>query len=503
MSDGKADVETLERVETYVRAPQWIQDLTVEQRLEREKKLRKKIDLRLMPMIVIMYILNYLDRNNIAAAGLAGLNEDLDLKGDEFQICVSILFVGYLLMQVPSNMILNKLGKPSLYLPGCMIVWGTISGATAAAKSFGGILAARFVLGFVEAAYFPGCLYFLSCWYTRKELALRTGILYSGSLLSGAFGGLIAAGILKGMDGVAGLSAWRWLFIIESILTIVFAFIAFFCIPDLPRTTRWLDEQERELAAWRLEADIGEEDWVDSGHQSPLHGLKLAIKDVKTWIILAVIYGSTASGSMTTLFPTVMKGLGKDSVATLLLTTPPYLIAVIACLTNAWHADKTGERYLHIAVPPCFALVAYVIAAATTGFAPRYFAMCVMVAGTYSGYVVALGYISNILPRPVAKRAAALAIINALSNVCQIYSPYLYPASAAPRYTTAFCVNIGMSAMTIIAATVLRFYLRHLNNRLDRGEEMQDIGSSPQASNEREEHGLPGTAVRRGFRFML
>lgn len=117
-------------------------------------------------------------------------------------------------------MILNKLGKPSLYLPGCMIVWGTISGATAAAKSFSGILAARFVLGFVEAAYFPGCLYFLSCWYTRKELALRTGILYSGSLLSGAFGGLIAAGILKGMDGVAGLSAWRWLFIIESILTV-------------------------------------------------------------------------------------------------------------------------------------------------------------------------------------------------------------------------------------------------------------------------------------------
>lgn len=117
-------------------------------------------------------------------------------------------------------MLLNKLGKPSLYLPGCMMIWGLISGLTAACNSFGGLLAARFILGFVEAAYFPGCLYFLSCWYTRQELALRTAFLYTGSLLSGAFGGLIAAGITNGMDGVKGLSAWRWLFIIEGCITV-------------------------------------------------------------------------------------------------------------------------------------------------------------------------------------------------------------------------------------------------------------------------------------------
>ncbi|KAH8196116.1 hypothetical protein TruAng_009715 [Truncatella angustata] len=433
--DGKGSIEAVERVDTAQRnVPQWIQELSPEELTDRTRKLRNKVDVRLLPLIVIMYILNYLDRNNIAAAGLAGLEADIKLKGDQFQTCVSILFVGYLLMQVPSNMLLNKIGKPSIYLPGCMIVWGTISGATAASTSFGGILAARFLLGFVEAAYFPGCLYYLSCWYTREELALRTGVLYSGSLLSGAFGGLIAAGILKNMDGVAGLHAWKWLFIIESVLTIIVAFVAFFCLPDLPRTTRWLNEQERELAAWRLEADIGEDDWVDSSQQSPFHGFKLALMDIKTWLILGVIYGSTASGSMTTLFPT---------------------------------------------------------------------AMCIMVAGTYSGYVVALGYISNILPRPAAKRAAALALINALSNVCQIYSPYLYPSSAAPGYTVAFIVNCAMSAMTIVFAIVLRFYLRGLNRKLDKGEEVADVGSSPRAVNDREEHGLPGVAVQRGFRFLL
>jgi len=111
-------------------------------------------------------------------------------------------------MQVPSNLFLNKIGKPAIYLPTVMIVWGIISAATAAANSYGGLLAIRFCLGFVEAAYFPGCLYFLSCWYKRSELGLRTAMLYSGSLLSGAFSGLIAAGILSGLNGARGIAAW-------------------------------------------------------------------------------------------------------------------------------------------------------------------------------------------------------------------------------------------------------------------------------------------------------
>ncbi|KAJ9139464.1 Pantothenate transporter liz1 [Pleurostoma richardsiae] len=502
--DLKQDIDTVEEVTTPSRfrsAPQWIRDMPTNKLAERERRIRKKIDLRLLPMIVVMYILNYLDRNNIAAAKLAGLISDLHLVGNQFNTSVSILFAGYLVMQIPSNMLLNKLGRPSLYLPACMMVWGLISGLAAACTSYGGLLTVRFLLGFVEAAYFPGCLYFLSCWYTRKELAFRTGFLYSGSLLSGAFGGLIAAGITSRMDGVSGLSAWRWLFIIEGCMTIVVAMAAIFMLPDLPRTTRWLTEEEKAIAAWRLEADIGEDDWIDTEHQHPLHGLKLAIKDIKTWLILIVIYGSTASGSMATFFPTVVKGLGKNNVDTLLLTTPSYLIAVCLSLTNAWYADKTGRRFLHIACPPILAIAMYIVAVSTTAFAPRYVAMCLMVGGTYSGYVVALGYISIILPRPVSKRATALALINSLSNVCQIYSPYLYPNSAAPQYTTAFSVNIAMSAMTIIFATILRFYLAHLNKRLDCGDAVADVSPEPETS--REEHGLPGAAVERRFRFQL
>ena len=133
--------------------PPYVQSLSPEERASAEAKLVRKIDFRLIPPIIVMYIMNYLDRNNIAAARLAGLEDDLGLHGTQYQTAVSILFVGYVLMQIPSNLFLNKIGKPALYLPTAMIIWGIISGATAAVNSAGSLIAIRFILGFVEAAY--------------------------------------------------------------------------------------------------------------------------------------------------------------------------------------------------------------------------------------------------------------------------------------------------------------------------------------------------------------
>lgn len=415
-------------------APASVATLTPEERSKAEKALVRKIDIRLLPMIILMYILNYLDRNNIASARLAGLEEDLGLVGNQFATCVSILFVGYLLMQIPSNLMLNKFGKPALYLPAAMMLWGVISTATAAASSYAGLVVIRFFLGFVEAAYFPGCLYFLSAWYTRKELGFRTAALYSGSLLSGAFSGLIAAGITGNMDNVLGLRAWRWLFIIEGAITIVIAFIAVFVLPNFPRTTSWLTEEEKELAVWRLEEDIGEDDWVDSEQQTFLHGAKLAFADIKTWVLMLMILCIVSSASVTNFFPTVVQTLNYGKIETLLLTAPPYCLAVFCAFANAWHADRTGERYFHVTLPLYLSVVAFIIAATTTGTAPRYVSMMLMVPSFYSGYVVALGWISNTLPRPAAKRAAALAAINCVSNASSIYASYMYPNSDKPRF---------------------------------------------------------------------
>ncbi|KAI5816104.1 putative MFS transporter [Pyronema omphalodes] len=472
----KADVTTtLEDGSTKEKAqhveialPESLRHLSPEERARLEKALIRKIDLRIMPMLVLMYILNYLDRNNIAAARLSGLEHDLHLSSTEYQLCVSILFVGYITMQVPSNMFLDKIGKPSWYLPSAMIIWGLISGATGAVKGFGGLIACRFVLGIVEAAYFPGSLFLVSSWYTRKEIAFRTAILYSGSLISGAFSGLITAGITNGMDGLRGLLAWRWLFIVEGAITVAVAITAYWILPDFPQSTPGLTEQERDLAVWRMEQDVGERDWEGGENEDTFYGLKLALTDGKVYALMAILFGELSSASFTNFFPTVVATLGYNRIISLLLTTPPFVIAVFTTFLNSYHADRTGERYFHITIPLWVSIVAFILAATTTATAPRYLAMMLMVPSVYSGYVVSLAWITNTLPRPPAKRAAAIAAINAVSHGALIYTPFAYPLSAGPTYVGAMAMNCGTAALSIVAATGLRWHLARENKRMDR-----------------------------------
>ncbi|KAF9880924.1 hypothetical protein CkaCkLH20_01966 [Colletotrichum karsti] len=453
----KASIEA-EAQRRGLQPPPIVAAMSHEYRAALEKKLVRRIDLRLLPMTVVCYILNYIDRNNIAAARLAGLERDLNLDPDsnQFQTAVSILFVGYLLMQVPSNLFLNKIGKPALYLPTC------------------------------------GCLYYLSCWYKREELGLRTTILYTGSLISGAFSGLISAGITGNMDGARGLGAWQWLFLIEGVVTVAVAISAYWVLPNFPRTTSWLSEEEMALAIWRLEEDIGEDDWTNSKEQTFWHGFKTALEDVKTWVLLVLIFCIVASASITNFFPTVVQTLGYNNVISLLLTCPPYVLCIITTSLNAWHADRTGERYFHIVVPLCVAMVAFILGAATHATAPRYVAMMLLVPGVYTGYTTALAWISNTLPRPPAKRASALAFINAVSNCSSIYASYLYPKKDSPQFMAAFIHNCVACFIAICAATVLRVMLTRLNKRLDRGEYVEGAINA-----------APGEAVEHGFRFKV
>ncbi len=184
--------------------------------------------------------------------------------------------------------------------------------------------------------------------------------------------------------------------------------------------------------------------------------------------------------------------LNYTSVQSLLLTAPPYVLAVIATYLNATHADRTGERFFHIVIPLVISLVAFIIAATTTGVGPRYFSMMLMPGSVYSGYVVALAWISNTIPRPPAKRAAALAFINAVSNCSSIYASYLYPTNWGPQYTNAFIVNCITSVVAICAATVLRFMLVRLNKKLDQGIFVEGAINA-----------IPGEAATHGFRFRV
>lgn len=180
--------------------------------------------------------------------------------------------------------------RPSIYLPACTALWSIISACTALAGNYQHLIAIRFLLGIAEAPFFPGAMYLLSCWYPRRELALRTAVLYSGVLLATAFSGLIAAGVLSGLEGARGLAGWRWLFLVEGAGSFCAALLAGALLPDFPGqrsglVARWLlTDAERRVAVERIERDRVS---APSEDASVWRGLVLAVRDVRTWIFVS------------------------------------------------------------------------------------------------------------------------------------------------------------------------------------------------------------------------
>ncbi|KAF7190329.1 MFS transporter prlL [Pseudocercospora fuligena] len=434
---------------------------------DEERHLVRKLDIRIFPAIIVLFILNFIDRNNFANARLKGLEADLHLSDVEYQTCISILLVGYVSCQIPSNMILNQVKRPSLYLCTCVAAWGVISACTAACHNAVGAIMCRFFLGCVEAAFFPGCLLFLSRWYTRAEMQLRVTLINAGNLAAQAFGGLIAAGILGDMEGVRGIRAWRWLFIIEGILTVGIAFIAYPILPDYPATTRWLSARLSTIAQARLAKDVG---IVDTDHSmTAFQGLKLALVDPKVWLMAATYFLTIMGLSFSFFFPTITQALGYSTTTTLLLTAPPWIFAILVSLPNAWHADRTGERYFHYLWPAVACLVGYVISSSTVNIGARYFSTFLMTTGYASGFVV-LACISNTIARPPAKRAVAIGMINACGNIGSIPGTYIWRSMYGPYYKVPFWSCFAILGAACVVAFVLRMYLIRLNRKLDREE---------------------------------
>ncbi|KAJ7368255.1 MFS general substrate transporter [Mycena albidolilacea] len=438
-----------------------------------EKKLLRKIDLR-MSILIVIYILNYIDRNNAAAARKRGLETDLKLKGQEFPTLLSILYVGYIIMQIPSNMFLNWMGRPSLYLPCAMIIWGTISCLTGIAINFTGALLTRFFLGFVEAAFFPGALFLLSKWYTRSELGLRTAILYCGNIISNAFGSLMASGILAGMQGKLGHAAWRWLFYIEGALTIFVAVCAIFILPDFPATSKWLTPEERELAMLRMTEDAGVGDQNETETEGHLGGLRMAVTDWRVWLLSFGMTAQVVALSFNAFFPTLTQTLGYSPTVTLLLCAPPFAIAALAAFVLARHSDKVGERCFHMISSFALGILGFVIAISTMNTAARYISLFLM-AQSYAGFVVMYAWISSSFPRPPSKRAVALALVNAFSQLGNIAGSYVWPSNWGPTYRNSYAICIACSGTTIVLCLIFRQSLIHANRKLEEEEEAQGV----------------------------
>ena len=266
-----------------------------------EKALVRKIDRFIVPTVMMTYLLCFLDRTNIGNARLFGLEEDLGLVGDQYQLAVAVLFVPYVLVEVPSNLVLKKF-TPSRWIAFITVGWGIVSTLTGVVQSFAGLIACRVILGLLEGGLFPGLTVYLTLFYTKKELALRIGYLFVSSALAGACGGLLAYGI-GFMDGIAGQSGWRWIFIIEGIPTVMWGIALWFLLANDPQSAWYLDDSEKQLLLARLQRQTGFHEEFDKKDAI------LAAKDWKVWLFAAGQFGvNSMLYSYSIFLPSIIRG---------------------------------------------------------------------------------------------------------------------------------------------------------------------------------------------------
>ncbi|KAH9917542.1 MFS general substrate transporter [Fomitopsis serialis] len=486
--------------------------LSADARPAAERRLVRQLDLRLMPTIIVIFIMNYIDRSAVSSARLQGLTQDLHLTQIQYSTVLAVLCASYVPAQIPSNMILNRIARPSYYIPACVILWGLASALTGVTHNYAGIVLCRIAIGFPEAAFYPGAMYLLSRWYTRKELAFRSAVIYGGLLISNAFGNLMAAGILSGMQGKRGIAAWRW-YVIPGSISISIGILAIFVLPDYPHNTRWLTPAELRLAQVRLAEDTGEAD-EDGAHDTAWTGLVQALKDPKVAIFSIMNCSQLLGLGFINFFPTISATLGFSTTVSLLLCAPPWIYATIVCAVNAWSADKTGERFFHHCWPWWGVLVGYIIGASTTSTGARYFGMFLMAAG-YSGmsssssstrFALTAVWVANAIPRPPAKRSAAIGIVNGIGNMGNLISSYTWQSQWGPDYHPSMYIGIACLSFSTILAFVIRCLLIRENQQLERNE-LEDLKG---AKRERIEEAarLEGLTFeqalerKRGFRYL-
>ncbi|KAH7906339.1 major facilitator superfamily domain-containing protein [Hygrophoropsis aurantiaca] len=431
-----------------------------------ERKLVRKLDFRLMPAVVIIYLMNYIDRVAITSARLQGLEADLGLTDVQYDTVVAILYASYCPAQIPSNMILGYINRPSLYIGACVVAWGLTSALTGITTNFAGIIACRVFIGLPEAAFYPGSMYLLSRWYTKKELAFRSAIFYVGLLVSNAFGSLIAAGILGNMQGKLGIAAWRWLFYIEGAVTMFVGLQTMWILPDFPHNTRWLNAAERRLAQVRLAEDAGEAD-QDAADTSIFDGFKLAIKDPKVLIFMLMSCSQLLGLSYINFFPTLTATLGFNTTITLLMSAPPWIFASFCCLGNAWNADRTGERFFHIAGWWWAVILGYIISLCTMSIGGRYFSLFLMTTG-YCGFALTLVWVSSAIPRPPAKRSVAMGLVNGFGNLGNLMGSYIWRANWSPEYHPSMIIALSGLAFATFLSFIIRWMLIRENKQMDK-----------------------------------
>ncbi|KAL4888037.1 major facilitator superfamily domain-containing protein [Aspergillus ambiguus] len=434
------------------------------------KSVIRKLDYYFLPCVTMMLLMSYLDRINVSNARLAGMQRDLNMSDTEWSAGISLFYVGYIISQVPASVFIAK-GRPSILFPCIMLAWSFVTICMPALTSAWGFCLCRFLVGVAEGPFVPAVSLMTSSWYTRAESPLRMGIWHAGNIISNVFSGLLAAAILTNMDGIAGLMAWQWFILLEGIVSILVACVAFYFIPDFPNNTgaRWFTDEQAAMAQYRQYISAGGLREDDEGGRWA--GVWLAVRDPFTWLFAGIHFSLIIAQSFKDFFPSIVATLNFTEVVTYLVQAPPYLIAYVVTLVVSWSSGRHLEHCWHIIGPILVTLAGAVIMISTLNIGARYFSLILLCTGPFVGLNIQISWETTVVPRPRTKRAALVAIANCVSSVSHWFTPYFFLRSQEPRYETGGGIIIVGCGLTTILCLATMFWCRKKNRDIDRAEE--------------------------------
>lgn len=372
-----------------------------------EKRTISRITWRIVPYIMLLYFIAFLDRVNIGFASLT-MNQDLGLSSTAFGLGAGIFFVGYFLFEVPSNLILHKVGA-RIWIARVMVTWGLVSGCMAFVQGETSFYILRFLLGVAEAGFFPGIILYLSYWFPAKNRASVTALFMAAAPISTALGSPISGALLE-MHGYMGMAGWQWMFLLEAIPAVVLGVVTFFFLTDRPAKAGWLADDEKE---W-LTATMKEEEAQRSA--SSAHNPLKALADPRV-LALSLVYFGTSAGLYTLGIwsPQIIKAFGLSSLATGFVNALPGVVAVVAMVLWARHSDRTRERTWHVVIACLVAAGGLVLAAGATTIVAVVLALVIVNIGISSSKPPLWSMPTMFLGGSSA--AAGIATINSIGNL--------------------------------------------------------------------------------------
>jgi len=441
--------------------------------LVREKQIIKRVDWRLLPILGALYSVALIDRTNMSNASIAGMATDLKLTvGDRYSIALLMFFIPYFLFELPSNIVLRKVGAAN-WLALITVCWGSVMVGMGFLKDWKMLVLCRTILGFFEAGFFPACVYLVSCWYVRFEVQKRMAAFYLISVLVGGFSAILAYGLMQ-MKGLGGLNGWSWIFIIEGILTVVLGIIAWFAIIDFPdkvlaNNDGFLTAEEVEIIKARIDRDR------DDSMADPLTWGKVGkhLSDFKLWAFALMFMNSTMPAYAFSYFlPIILqRGMGYSDAMAQILTAPPFVFAVMTGMAFAVLADKFRMRAPIIVAQACMVVIGLSITAYTKGNAPRYVGIFIGLAGAQGNVPAVLSYQSNNI-RMNSKRSVGSALQVGFGAIGGIFASTVFRQVDAPQYLNGMWATMGCQFLTLVLVAILTLHFRSSNKKALRGEKI-------------------------------